>query len=225
MRLLLPMLLTVTVAVTTNGAIDDPTESFEPAEIGEELESVVEYDCLATTESVEIDDEAAPTSALSDALETARRRRSEIVAIAKSKMDRLVDDARQRGGRAQGPAADWIRRQFKYEPTTSFLMHLNGVLGNGLMDAEHWIEPPKPRPACDGNKEAVAQLGGNTVWLCDPFYRRTNDVRAMTLFHEALHLHGIEDCPGLITPATPREKRLCAFKYEEMLDYLWREAP
>ena len=155
----------------------------------------------------------------------ARTRRAEAVAVARAKMMKLLDEARS-AGRARGPAADWLQRQFKREPNVSLLLILNSILGYGLKDATSWIEPPAEREPCNAEaKAAVAEHGGNTVWLCNSFYKTNDDENALTLFHEALHLVGYEDCPSPITSATPIEKRICAGYLEEMLKYLWKSAP
>jgi hypothetical protein len=224
MRTLLAILLTTTATATAYAGVEDPTALFEPAETDAEPDPIVERDCEATTPSSE-EESLAPTNALSAKLEAARKRRAELVAIARPKLERLIDDAYRRGGKAVGPTATWIRVQFKYEPTAAFLAYLNGVLTLGSTDAETWIEPPAPRPDCSSHKHAVAERGGTKVWLCDPFYASSGDEGAKTLFHEALHLRDIGDCEYPFTGVTPREKRLCAANFEEMLDYLWRKAP
>ncbi|MCA9709186.1 MAG: hypothetical protein KDK70_25300 [Myxococcales bacterium] len=221
-KTLITTLLASTLATTALAA--DPTEQFEPAETDEEPEPTTERDC----ESPETDDEQAlqleTTSGPSAALQAARTRRAEIVASARPKLERLIEQA-HRDGKATGAAARWIRTQFRYEPTAAFLAYLNGVLTLGSTDAKQWIEPPAQRPSCSAHKDAVAELGGTKVWICDHFYETSADERAKTIFHEALHLQGISDCPGVITTATPREQRLCAANFELMLEYLWRAAP
>lgn len=229
MRPLFPLLLLLTTVTAAHAATQDPPlDQFEPVEDeDEDPDPIVERDCLTTTEpNDDTQEEETNTPAPSAKLQSARARRVQIVAAARPKLERLIEDARQHGGKAQGPTARWIRRQFKYEPTTSFLMHLNHVLTVGLADAKQWFEPPTPRPPCTARvKHAVAELGGTKIWLCDPFYQSSVDDAGKTLFHEALHLHGIEDCAGVTFGTTPPSKRLCASNYEAMLDYLWREAP
>lgn len=163
-------------------------------------------------------------------LEDARTMRATAVATAKRKMNALVDNARKNGGKATGPAATWVRTTFRREPTTPFLMHLNGVLSVGLTDAKSWIEPPEPREPCESSTEyvekvAVAERGGDTIYLCDLFYTQSAEENAITLFHEAQHLHGVGDCPSLVTGATPPDQLLCAERYQELLRYLWKTAP
>lgn len=189
---------------------------------GDEPDVIDGRDCFV--DPLEGAEPPVAAATLSPKLQAARARRQIAVSVARPKLVRLIEEARK-NGEATGPIADWIQMRFKRKPTTSFLLLLNSTLAWGEKDAGRWVEPPSPRPDCKDRLAAVAERGGTTVWLCDSFYQSEDDEAALTLFHEAQHLSGVADCPGITTPATPVDQRLCAGNYEAMLKYLWRQAP